>query len=225
MQPEGFMIVFTRAFHWSLTWARWIHSIPPYSTSFKSHFLSYSHLCLDLPTGLFPSVFVPNSYLHSWFFHACYIPCLSHIPWYRLSNYICEAPQYAILSDLWLFNPNSVQLFSSAPVPKFRGDMKTKLSEQYCVTQTHKSLYGSRISMDIGATWGRRSHFPQLRNLQPEVGILALSVADHYALLFCYMAAAQIERWVPQSVKLEDTTRRTNLARLQITADFSATQK
>lgn len=35
---------------------------------------------------------------------------------------------------------------------------------------------------------------PQKRNSELEVGILVLSVADNYALLFCYIAAAQIER-------------------------------
>jgi hypothetical protein len=36
--------------------------------------------------------------------------------------------------------------------------------------------------------------FPHLRSLQLELGILLLSVADDYAVLFCYMTAAQIER-------------------------------
>jgi len=41
----------------SLSWASSIHSIHPHPTSWKSVLILSSHLCLDLPSGLFPSGF------------------------------------------------------------------------------------------------------------------------------------------------------------------------
>jgi hypothetical protein len=52
-----FIIVFTRALHWSLPWARSIQSIPPYPISLRSILILSSHLRLNLPRGLFPPDF------------------------------------------------------------------------------------------------------------------------------------------------------------------------
>jgi hypothetical protein len=49
-----FITVFTSAHHLSLSWARSIQSMPPHPTSWRSTLKSSSHLCLDLPSGLFP---------------------------------------------------------------------------------------------------------------------------------------------------------------------------
>jgi hypothetical protein len=61
-----FITVFTRAIHWSLSWARWIKSIPPHPTSLRSILLLSSHLRLGLPSGLFPSGFptIGGNYPH-----------------------------------------------------------------------------------------------------------------------------------------------------------------
>jgi hypothetical protein len=40
-----FTAVFTRAYHWFLSWARWIQSIPPHPISLRSISIPSSHLC------------------------------------------------------------------------------------------------------------------------------------------------------------------------------------
>jgi hypothetical protein len=49
--------VFKRAFHWSLSWARSIQYTAPHTISLRIISISYTHLRINLPTGLFPSGF------------------------------------------------------------------------------------------------------------------------------------------------------------------------
>ena len=58
-----FTTAFTRARHLSLSWASSIQSMPPHTTSWRSVLILHSHLCLGLPSGLFPSGF-PNKTLY-----------------------------------------------------------------------------------------------------------------------------------------------------------------
>jgi hypothetical protein len=58
-----FIIVFTRALHWSLSSARSIQLITTRLTSLRLILLLYSHLRPSLPSGLFPSA-LPTKFLH-----------------------------------------------------------------------------------------------------------------------------------------------------------------
>jgi hypothetical protein len=56
-----FITVFTRALHWSLSWARSIQSIQSHSLSPRSILMLSTHLRPELPSGRFPSVFPTNT--------------------------------------------------------------------------------------------------------------------------------------------------------------------
>ena len=52
-----FIMALTSVRHLSLSWARPIQSIYPHPTSWTSILILSTHLCLGLPSGLFPSGF------------------------------------------------------------------------------------------------------------------------------------------------------------------------
>ena len=59
------IIAFTSAHHLSLSWAKPIQSMPPHPNSWRSILTLSSHLCLRLPSGLFPSGFpTKTQYIH-----------------------------------------------------------------------------------------------------------------------------------------------------------------
>jgi hypothetical protein len=79
-----YITVLTRVSHWSLLWARPIHSSSSYSISLRSNLILCTHPYLGLPNVLIPSHF-PTNILHALIFtpfmlHAlpCYPPSLNH---------------------------------------------------------------------------------------------------------------------------------------------------
>jgi hypothetical protein len=79
--PRRFINVFTRALHWSLSWAKWIHFIP-------FHPISLIHILICIPL----------------FSHACYMPCRSNHPLLH-SNYIWRTVQVMKLSSCNFLHP------------------------------------------------------------------------------------------------------------------------
>jgi hypothetical protein len=64
-----------------------IHISPRYSP--KIHFNIIFHLCLDIPSSLFPSDFLTKIlYVFINLSHACYMLRSSHPPWFDPSNNI-----------------------------------------------------------------------------------------------------------------------------------------
>jgi hypothetical protein len=95
-----FITVFTTALHWSLSWARWIQSIPPYTISLKSIVILFSHLRLGLPSDLFPSGF-PTKTLYASVFSPCVLHSLSISPFLTWSflDYLPYSEKKRV--DLW----------------------------------------------------------------------------------------------------------------------------
>jgi hypothetical protein len=63
-----FITVFSRVLHWSLSWARSNQSIPSHPIPQRATLILSTHLCLGLPSGLFPSRFPTNiQNLYSYF--------------------------------------------------------------------------------------------------------------------------------------------------------------
>jgi hypothetical protein len=50
-KTRRFIIVYTRARHWSLSWAKSVQSIPPHLISLRSILMLFTHLRLGLPSG------------------------------------------------------------------------------------------------------------------------------------------------------------------------------
>jgi hypothetical protein len=76
---QKFITVLTKARHWSLSWTRWIRSIPPHHI--RSSFTVSSYPSLDLPNGFFPSS-LPTKTLNELISCACYMPCPYHSSYY-----------------------------------------------------------------------------------------------------------------------------------------------
>ena len=73
-----FITALTSVRHLSLSWARPIQSINPHPTSWRSILILSTHLCLGLPSGLFPSDSSPGPYTQGLLTHMCHMPSPSH---------------------------------------------------------------------------------------------------------------------------------------------------
>jgi hypothetical protein len=83
-----FITVFTRALHWSLSWARWIQSIP-----LRPNLSFSTNLRLGIPSSLFFWLSHQYPIYIPLFPPSCYIPCPSHPPWLDHCNYIWRRTQ------------------------------------------------------------------------------------------------------------------------------------
>jgi hypothetical protein len=71
-----FNTVFTRALHWSLSWAISMLSTPSYPISLRSILILSTHLRLSLPSGLVPSG-MPTNILYAFLFSPIRATCPS----------------------------------------------------------------------------------------------------------------------------------------------------
>jgi hypothetical protein len=106
--------MFTRALHWSLSWARTVQSTPLHPMSFRSVLIWATHLRLGRPSCLFPSIFPTEILCYvPGLVQAWYMPCSSHPPWLDVSNLLwfsslCNFLQSPVTSSL--FSPNNPSL-------------------------------------------------------------------------------------------------------------------
>jgi hypothetical protein len=91
-----FIMIFTRAVHWPLSWGRIIPSTLSYPIYPRPVLILSYHLRLGLPNKLSLSGFLTISYIHSSS-HACYMSGPSHNPWLDNSNYIWRTQVTEIL--------------------------------------------------------------------------------------------------------------------------------
>jgi len=82
---QRFISVFTRALKWFLSWARYIHFIPPYHMYLRSALMLLSRLRLGFQSGPFPSGF-PIKILYLFLIST--MPHTSHPSWFDQLNNI-----------------------------------------------------------------------------------------------------------------------------------------
>jgi len=109
---RSFITMFTRAFHKSLSWARWIRSAPSHPASLRSIQVIFSHLCLGFPRGFFLSGF-PTNTLYAFFVSPMHCIRLTHL----IPLYLVRPMMFgAIFCSLPLLPPSDVLMLFSKTV-------------------------------------------------------------------------------------------------------------
>jgi hypothetical protein len=93
---QMFITAFTRALHWSLSWARWILSISSHPFSLRFVLPTTFHLRLGLPSGLFPSSFA-NNILYAFLIVPIHATFPAHI-------ILLDLNVLLILGSVWVWN-------------------------------------------------------------------------------------------------------------------------
>jgi hypothetical protein len=132
-----FITKFTKVNHWSLSWARWIQSIPSHLISLKSILIFTSHLWLGLPSGFYPSGF-PTKILYAFLISPMCDTCsASHRPnsiWWRLQKTKLFM-QFSPASDH--FPPHKSKYSSHHPV--LRHSLCSSLNVRDRISQPYKT--------------------------------------------------------------------------------------
>jgi hypothetical protein len=96
-----FITVFTRALHWSLSWARSIQSIPSHPISLRSILILSTHLRLGLPSGLLPSGF-PVNILYASLFSPIGATCPAHLSLHIYYNLLSSNNRITLRYMVWV---------------------------------------------------------------------------------------------------------------------------
>jgi hypothetical protein len=120
-RTRRFITVFTRALHWSLSWARSIQSIPPQPVSPRTISILSTHLRTGLSSGHFLSSFRINI-LYAFLFSLIRATCIAHHillgEEYKLwSISLCSFLQSSVISSLFGPNIHLRTLFSNTLSP------------------------------------------------------------------------------------------------------------
>ena len=143
-----FITTFTSARLLSLSWATSIQSIPLHPTSWRSSWILPSHLCLDLPSGLFPPGFptktlytplpspMPHPSHSSWFI-ARTILGEEHISLCSLCSFLHSPVTSSLLGPYILLN----NLFSNTLSLRSSLNVSDQVSHPYKTTSKIIVLY------------------------------------------------------------------------------------
>jgi hypothetical protein len=93
-----FITVFTRALHWSISWARSIQSIPAHPISVRPILILSLQLPLGLPSDLVPSGF-PTNILYAFLFSLVRVTCPAYLIHFYLIFLIILGEEYRIWSS------------------------------------------------------------------------------------------------------------------------------